>query len=62
MMIQTQVQLTEDGTERAMRVAGMFSSGIEDVSADHDRHLAVAFHAVPDRDDPPSPDLIARGH
>lgn len=33
----------EDRTERAIRVAGRFSSGVTDVSADHDRHLAEAF-------------------
>ena len=33
----------EDRVERALRVAGKFSSGIADVSADHDRHLADAF-------------------
>ncbi len=33
----------EDRTDRAIRVAGMFSSGCADVSTDHDRHLAEAF-------------------
>ena len=36
------VQL-EDRIERAIRVAGMFSSGITDVSTHHDRYLAQAF-------------------
>ena len=30
--------------ERALRVAGRFSSGATDVSAHHDRYLAEAFH------------------
>ncbi len=29
--------------ERALRVAGRFSSGAPDGSSDHDRHLAEAF-------------------
>ena len=33
----------EDPVEQAMRVAGTFSSGLTDVSAEHDRHLAAAF-------------------
>ena len=33
----------EDRIERARRVAGLFSSGVADVSRDHDRHLAEAF-------------------
>lgn len=33
----------EERIERAIRVAGMFSSGASDVSADHDRRLAEAF-------------------
>jgi hypothetical protein len=33
----------ESRIERAIRVAGMFSSGLSDVSADHDRHLSEAF-------------------
>jgi hypothetical protein len=33
----------EERRERAIRVAGLFASGIADVGADHDRHLAVAF-------------------
>lgn len=33
----------EDRIERAIRVAGTFASGVADVSADHDRHLAEAF-------------------
>lgn len=33
----------EERRERAIRAAGMFASGITDVSADHDRHLADAF-------------------
>ena len=33
----------EERMERAIRVAGMFASGVTDVSADHDRHLADAF-------------------
>jgi predicted DNA-binding protein len=37
------VSKAEDRMERAMRVAGAFSSGVADVSADHDRHLAEAF-------------------
>ena len=33
----------EERVERALRVAGMFSSGVKDVSAHHDRYLASAF-------------------
>jgi hypothetical protein len=33
----------EERIERAIKVAGRFSSGRTDVSADHDRHLAEAF-------------------
>jgi hypothetical protein len=33
----------EERRERAVRVAGMFASGVTDVSADQDRHLADAF-------------------
>jgi hypothetical protein len=33
----------EERIERAIRVAGRFSSGRADVSANHDRHLAEAF-------------------
>jgi hypothetical protein len=33
----------EERVERAIRIAGMFSSGLTDVSAKHDRHLAEAF-------------------
>lgn len=33
----------EERIERAIRVAGRFSSGDRDVSAEHDRHLAEAF-------------------
>jgi hypothetical protein len=33
----------EERIERAIRVAGAFSSGQTDVSARHDRHLAEAF-------------------
>ena len=33
----------EDRADRAIRVAGMFSSGSPDVSAHHDRYLADAF-------------------
>jgi hypothetical protein len=33
----------EERIERAIRVAGKFSSGRSDVSANHDRHLAEAF-------------------
>ena len=33
----------EERIERAIRVAGRFSSGRSDVSANHDRHLAEAF-------------------
>ena len=29
--------------ERAIRIAGKFSSGLRDVGANHDRHLAQAF-------------------
>jgi hypothetical protein len=32
-----------DRIERAIRVAGMFSSGLAGVSAEHDRYLAEAF-------------------
>ena len=30
--------------ERAISVAGRFASGLHDISADHDRYLAEAFH------------------
>jgi len=33
----------EERIERAIKVAGKFSSGRSDVSANHDRHLAEAF-------------------
>jgi hypothetical protein len=33
----------EEVVERAIRVAGRFSSGRSDVSASHDKHLAEAF-------------------
>jgi len=33
----------EERIERAIRVAGRFSSGLSDVSAKHDKHLAEAF-------------------
>lgn len=33
----------EERIERAIRVAGRFSSGRTDVSANHDRHLADTF-------------------
>ena len=33
----------EERIERAIRLAGRFSSGRRDVSAHHDRHLAEAF-------------------
>jgi hypothetical protein len=33
----------EDRIERAIRMAGRFSSGRTDVSANHDKHLAEAF-------------------
>ncbi|MGO9256586.1 MAG: ribbon-helix-helix protein, CopG family [Bryobacteraceae bacterium] len=33
----------EERIERAIRVAGKFSSGRSDVSANHDKHLAGAF-------------------
>ena len=33
----------EERIERAIGVAGKFSSGRSDVSANHDRHLAEAF-------------------
>ena len=33
----------EERIERAIRVAGRFSSGLSDVSAKHDKHLADAF-------------------
>jgi hypothetical protein len=33
----------EERIGRAIRVAGKFSSGLADVSAEHDRHLAEAF-------------------
>jgi len=33
----------EERVERAIAVAGKFSSGRSDVSANHDRHLAEAF-------------------
>ncbi len=29
--------------ERALKVAGKYSSGVKDASANHDRHLAEAF-------------------
>jgi predicted DNA-binding protein len=37
------VSKAEDRIERAIQVAGTFSSGGADASADHDRHLAEAF-------------------
>ena len=33
----------EERVERAIRIAGKFSSGRSDVSAKHDEHLAEAF-------------------
>jgi hypothetical protein len=33
----------EDQADRAIRAAGMFSSGSADTSTDHDRYLAEAF-------------------
>jgi hypothetical protein len=33
----------EERVERAIRVSGKFSSGLTDVSANHDRHLAEAL-------------------
>jgi Ribbon-helix-helix protein, copG family len=33
----------EERIERAISLAGKFSSGLTDVSANHDRHLAKAF-------------------
>jgi len=33
----------EERIERAIAVAGKFSSGLTDVSANHDKHLAEAF-------------------
>ena len=33
----------EERIERAIRVAGRFSSGRSDVSSNHDKHLAEAF-------------------
>lgn len=33
----------EERRERAIRIAGMFASGVTDVSTHHDRHLADAF-------------------
>jgi hypothetical protein len=33
----------EERIQRAIRVAGKFSSGLKDVSIDHDRHLAEAL-------------------
>jgi len=33
----------EERIERAVRVAGTFSSGVADVSRDHDGHLAEAY-------------------
>lgn len=33
----------EERVERAVRVAGRFSSGLKDVGADHDRYLADAY-------------------
>ena len=33
----------EERIERAIEVAGKFSSGRSDISADHDTHLAEAF-------------------
>jgi hypothetical protein len=33
----------KDRIERAIRVAGRFSSGMTDVSANHDKHLADAI-------------------
>jgi predicted DNA-binding ribbon-helix-helix protein len=33
----------EERKERALAAAGRFASGLRDVSAEHDRHLAEAF-------------------
>jgi hypothetical protein len=33
----------EERIERALKVAGRFSSGRTDISANHDKHLAEAF-------------------
>ena len=33
----------QERMERAIRVAGMFASGVKGISTDHDRHLADAF-------------------
>ena len=33
----------EERIERAIRIAGKFSSGLADISANHDRHLAEAY-------------------
>jgi Ribbon-helix-helix protein, copG family len=33
----------EDRADRALRIAGKFSSGSPDASVDHDRYLAEAF-------------------
>jgi hypothetical protein len=33
----------EDRTEKAIRVAGRFSSGLADAGSGHDRHLSEAF-------------------
>jgi len=38
-----QTPTLQERVERAARVAGMFASGIKDVSAHHDRHLEAAF-------------------
>lgn len=45
-MVRTQIQLTEQqamSVQRARAAAGRFHSGMKDVSARHDAHLAEAF-------------------
>jgi hypothetical protein len=37
------IPTAEDRTARAIGVAGVFGSGMADVSAGHDRHLAEGF-------------------
>jgi hypothetical protein len=34
----------EERIERALRIAGKFASGRQDVGSDHDRYLAEDFH------------------
>jgi 16S rRNA U516 pseudouridylate synthase RsuA-like enzyme len=42
-LVLRRIKQAEDRAERAIRVAGMFSSGNPDASGLHDRYLAEAF-------------------